>query len=93
MLSAEESVFFDSSQAHYSAQVSDHCDRGQNKTHTFSKREQKYFSAYHSVLPLYSQSAQPFQPLATRAKAWQAIPGVSAWVMTTVRQDYTLQFA
>ncbi len=33
--------------AHFSTQVSDHCDSGQNKTHTFSKREQKYFSAYH----------------------------------------------
>ncbi len=45
------------------------------------------------VLPLCSQSAQPFQPLAMRAEAWQAIPGVSAWVMTTVRRGYTLQFA
>ncbi len=46
-----------------------------------------------SVLPLCSQSAQPFQPLATRAEAWQAIPGVSAWVTNTVRQGYSLQFA
>ncbi len=44
------------------------------------------------VLPLCSQSAQPFQPLATWAEAWQAIPGVSTWVMTTVRQGYSLQF-
>ncbi len=28
------------------------CDSGQNKTHTFSKREQKYFSAYHKHLAL-----------------------------------------
>ncbi len=31
--------------------------------------------------------------LATRAQAWKAIPGVSAWVMNTVRQGYSLQFA
>ncbi len=42
---------------------------------------------------LCSQSAQPFQPLATRAKALQAIPVLSTWVMTTVRRGYTLQFA
>ncbi len=24
---------------------------------------------------------------------WQAIPGVSAWIMTTVRRGYSLQFA
>ncbi len=81
-----------SSRAHYSAQVSDHCDSGQNKTHTFSKREQNLFLPTISVLPLCSQSAQPFQPLATRAEAWQAIPGVSKGVMTTVRRGYTLQF-
>ncbi len=46
-----------------------------------------------STLPLCSQSAQPFQPLATRAKAWQAISGVSAWVMNTVKQGYSFQFA
>ncbi len=27
--------------------MSDRCDSGQNKTHAFSKREQKSFSAYH----------------------------------------------
>ncbi len=31
---------FGSLQAHYSAQVYDRCDKEQNKTHTFSKREQ-----------------------------------------------------
>ncbi len=38
---------YGSSWAHYSTHVSDRCDSGQNKTHTFSKREQKSFSAYH----------------------------------------------
>ncbi len=28
-----------------------------------------------------------------RSEAWQAIPGVSEWVMTMVRRGYTLQFA
>ncbi len=36
-----------SSLAHYSAQVSDRCDSGQNKKHTLLKREQKSFSANH----------------------------------------------
>ncbi len=40
-------LIYGSSQAHYSAHVSDRCDSGQNKKHTFSKREQKSFSAYH----------------------------------------------
>ncbi len=44
-------------------------------------------------LPLCSQSIQPFQPLATQAEVWQAIPGVSEWVMAVIRRGYTLQFA
>ncbi len=61
------------SRANYGAKVSHRCDSGQNKTHTFSKREQKYFRPTIRVLLLCSQSAQPFQPLATQAEAWQAI--------------------
>ncbi len=38
---------FGSPRAHFSAHVSDLFDSGQNITHIFSKREQKYFSAYH----------------------------------------------
>ncbi len=38
-----------------------------------------------SVLPLCSQSLEPIQPLATWAEAWQAIPGVSEWIMATRR--------
>ncbi len=34
---------FGSPRTHYSAQVSDRCDSRQNKTHIFSKREQKSF--------------------------------------------------
>ncbi len=59
----------------------------------FQKESKHRFLLTISALPLCSQSAHLFQPLATRAEAWQAIPGVSAWVMTTVRRAYTLQFA
>ncbi len=39
----------------------------------FQKESKLPFLPPISVLPLCSQSAQPFQPLATRADAWQAI--------------------
>ncbi len=42
---------------------------------------------------LCSQSLELFHPLATWAEDWQAIPGVSEWVMAMIRQGYTLQFA
>ncbi len=58
----------------------------------FQKERKNIFLPTISVIPLCSQSLQPFLPLATWAEAWQAIPGVSAWVMTTVRR-YNLQFA
>ncbi len=76
-----------SPRAHFSTRASNRCDSGQNKTHTFSKREQISSSAYHK------RPALPFQLLTTRAEAWQAIPGVSEWVMATIRRGYTLQFA
>ncbi len=41
----------------------------------FQKESKNIFLPTISVLPLSSQSAQPFQPLATRGEAWQAIPG------------------
>ncbi len=59
----------------------------------FQNESKNLFLPTISVLPLCSQSVQPFQPLAMRAEAWQAIPGVSAWIMTTIRRGYTLQFA
>ncbi len=46
---------FGSSRDHYSAQVSGRCESRQNKTHTFSKREQKSFSAYHKHPALMEQ--------------------------------------
>ncbi len=42
-----EKLVFCSSLARYSSQVSDHCDSVQNKSHTFSKRQQISFSASH----------------------------------------------
>ncbi len=38
-----------SPRAHFSARASNRCDCGQNKTHTFSKREQISSSAYHKL--------------------------------------------
>ncbi len=62
---------FGSSQAHYSAQVSDRCDSGQNKKHMpFQKESKNLFLPTISIMPLCSQSAQSFHPL--------AIPGASA---------------
>ncbi len=43
-------------------------------------------------MPLCSQSALPFQNLATWAEAWHAIPSVSTWAMNTVKRGYTLHF-
>ncbi|KAI2647445.1 Transposon Ty3-G Gag-Pol polyprotein [Labeo rohita] len=39
------------------------------------------------------QLPEPIIPLATRAEAWQAIPGVSDWVMGIIKKGYSLQFA
>ncbi len=82
---------FGSPRAHYSTQVSDRCDKIK---HIHFQKESKSLSLPTiSVLPLFSLFLQPFQPLATWAEPWQTIPGVSAWVMTTVRRGYTIQFA
>ncbi len=36
---------------------------------------------------------EAIQPLAKRAETWQAIPGVSNWVLGIIKQGYSLQFA
>ncbi len=46
-----------------------------------------------SALPPCSRPLEFIKPLATRAKAWQAIPGVSEWVMGIIKRGYSLQFA
>ncbi len=52
-------------------------------------------------LPLISSVTSPhgdpppelIRPLATRAEAWQAIPGVSDWVLGIIKRGYSFQFA
>ncbi|KAL0204651.1 hypothetical protein M9458_002669, partial [Cirrhinus mrigala] len=44
-------------------------------------------------LMLGAEPPEPIIPLATRVDAWQAIPGVSEWVMGIIRGGYSLQFA
>ncbi len=46
-----------------------------------------------SALPPCSRPLEFIQPLATWAEAWQAIPGVSEWVMGIIKRGYSLQFA
>ncbi len=48
---------------------------------------------FRSALPPCSRPLEFIQPLATRAEAWQAIPGVSEWVMGIIKRGYSLQFA
>ncbi len=53
--------------------------------HIHFQKESKYPLLPTISLLLGSQSLKLFQPLATWAEAWQAIPGVSEWVMATIR--------
>ena len=43
--------------------------------------------------PHGGQSLELIQPLSIRASQWQAIPGVSDWVMGVIKHGYSLQFA
>ncbi len=52
----------------------------------FQKESKSIFLPTISVLPLCSQSSQPFQPLATWVEAWQAIPGGHPCRLSTVCQ-------
>ncbi len=90
---------YGSSRAHYSAQVSDRCVSGQNKTHIF-KREQKYFSANHKhpalMQPVYTTVTTPCHTdrgLADhpRCSALHFPPGPSATVSTQASQETTAQ--
>ncbi|XDV44991.1 hypothetical protein PO909_013179 [Leuciscus waleckii] len=38
------------------------------------------------------QSVLRIQPLATRAPAWEKLPGVSRWVLNIIKEGYSLQF-
>ncbi len=61
--------------------------------HIHVQKESKYpLLPNITILPLCSQYLELFQPLAMQAEAWQAIHGVSEWVMAPIRRGYTLQF-
>ncbi len=92
-LDAEESIFMDPHGPTIAPRCPTSVIADKIKHIHFQKERKNICMPTICVLPLCSQSAQPFQPLATRAEAWQAIPSVSEWVMTTVRRGYTLQFA
>ncbi len=62
--------------------------------HKHSQKESNFpLLSLTSALPLCSRPLEFIQPLATRAEAWQAIPGVSEWVMGIIKRGYSLQFA
>ncbi len=62
--------------------------------HKHSQKESNFpLPSLTSALPPCSRPLEFIQPLATRAEAWQAIPGVSEWVMGIIKQGYSLQFA
>ncbi len=62
--------------------------------HKHSQKESNFpLPSLTSALPPCSRPLEFIQPLATRAEAWQAIPGVSEWVMGIIKRDYSLQFA
>ncbi len=62
--------------------------------HKPSQKESNFpLPSLTSALPPCSRPLEFIQPLATRAEAWQAIPGVSEWVMGIIKRGYSLQFA
>ncbi len=62
--------------------------------HKHSQKESNFpLPSLTSVLPPCSRPLEFIQPLATRAEAWQAIPGVSEWVIGIIKRGYSLQFA
>ncbi len=87
-LSAEESVFMDPYGPTIAPRSPTAVIADKIKHIYFQKESKSLFLPTISVLPLCSQSAQLFQPLATRSEAWQAIPGLSMWVMTRDRPIY-----
>ncbi len=62
--------------------------------HKHSQKESNFpLLSLTSALPPCSRPLEFIQPLATRAEAWQAIPGVSEWVMGIIKRGYSPQFA
>ncbi len=57
--------------------------------HKHSQKESNFpLPSLTSALPPCSRPLEFIQPLATRADAWQAIPGVSEWVMGIIKRGY-----
>ncbi len=79
-MGAEESVFMDPHGPTIAPMCPTAVTADKIKHIHFQKESKNLFLPTISVLPLCSQSAQPFQPFAT-----QAIPVVSTCVMTAVR--------
>ncbi len=77
MLGAEESVFLVPHRPNLAPRCLIAVIADKIKHIYFQKESKSLFMPTISVLPLCSQSLQPFQPLATRAEVWQAIPGQS----------------
>ncbi len=73
--------------AHTSAQATVRCYSEKNQTNILKKNA--IFLLHVSRLPCPREAGQP---LTTWAKAWQAIPGVSEWVMGIIKRGYSLQF-
>ncbi len=73
MLSTEESVFMDPHGPTIAPRCLTAVIADKIKRIHFQKENKNIFLPTLSILLLCSQSAQPFQPLATRAEAWQAI--------------------
>ncbi len=62
--------------------------------HKHSQKESNFpLPSLTSALPPCRRPLEFIQPLATRAEAWQAIPGVTKWVMGIIKRGYSLQFA
>ncbi len=75
------------------AQTAYRCYSGYNKTQTFSKESRFPLSNNMSgPSPHDDNPLEAIQPLVTQAEAWQAIPGVSDWIMGIIKQGYSLQF-
>ncbi len=54
--------------------------------HKHSQKSSFPLPSLTSALPPCSRPLEFIQPLATRAEAWQAIPGVSEWVMGIINE-------
>ncbi len=63
--------------------------------HKHSQKESRFPLPHNTSgpSPHGDKPLKAIQPLVMRAEAWQAIPGVSDWVMGIIKRGYSLQFA